>query len=224
MSAAKPSVRQAPAGPEVSRAAYPLLVAAIGLAGAASLLYEVIWVRQLALSLGSTALAGATMLSAFLGGLALGSWLASRRADERPSPARSLMVVEIAAAVLGVLSVPMLEAAGRAYVLVVTGLGATPVAALGLRAVFSLLVMLLPATLFGVAFPLASAAAVRLVGPARAAGGVSAASSFGSAIGAALGGLVLAPLLGVSGSSFVAAALNLAAAGAALLVASKDRR
>lgn len=203
--------------------AFRLLLAAVGSAGVASLLYEVIWVRQLALSLGSTAIAGATMLSAFLAGLAIGSWLAARRVDEQASPLRSLAKLELGAAAIGALSVPMLEYAGRAYVLTASALGAGPDVALVLRAAFSLVVILLPATLFGVAFPLAASAAARIAGPERAASAVSAVSSFGSAIGAALGGLLLEPLLGITGAATVAVAFNLLAAGAAWLAASRVR-
>jgi len=195
-----------------SHPGYRVLLAGVGLAGVASLLYEVIWVRQLALSLGSTALAGSTMLSAFLAGLAIGSWIISRRVDVREDPLRLLIWVEVAAGAIGALSVPALELAGRAYVLTATSLGAGPGAALVLRAAFALIVMLLPATLFGMAFPLASAAAARLVGPERAAGGVMAASSFGSAIGAAAGGLLLEPMLGITGAALVGATLNALAA------------
>ena len=214
------SLRVVASSPAISRA-FPLLLGGVGAAGIASLMYEVIWVRQLALSLGSTAIAGATMLSAFLAGLALGSWLAARRVDEQASPLRSLARLEVAAAVIGALSVPMLEYAGRAYVVTAGLLGAGPDLALVLRAVFSLVVMLLPATLFGVAFPLASAAAVRIAGPERAASGVSAASSFGSAIGAALGGLLLEPMLGITGAAMAAVAFNVLAAAAAWFAAAR---
>ncbi len=200
-----------------------LLLGAVGSAGIASLLYEVIWVRQLALSLGSTAIAGATMLSAFLAGLALGSWLAARRVDAQLSPLLALAKLELAAAVIGALSVPMLEYAGRAYVVAAGALGGGPGVAMVLRAVFSLVVMLLPATLFGMAFPLASSAAARLAGPERAASGVSAVSSFGSAIGAALGGLLLEPLFGITLAAMVAVAFNLLAAAAAWFAASRSR-
>jgi spermidine synthase len=186
--------------------------AVAGLAGAASLMYEVVWVRQLALSLGSTAIATSTMLTAFLGGLALGGWLGGRRADAIVSPMAALLRIELGAAVLGAVSVPLLAATGRAYVLVVTGMGAAPSAAMLLRAFFSLLVMLVPATLFGAAFPLAAAAAARVEADGRVAGGVYAASSFGSALGAAVGGLLIEPALGLTGAALVAAGINVVAA------------
>ncbi len=43
--------------------------------GAASLIYQVAWMRRLVLVFGSTTLATSTVLVAFLGGLAVGAWV-----------------------------------------------------------------------------------------------------------------------------------------------------
>lgn len=203
----------------MKRPAFVLLMVAVFAAGAASLVYEVVWVRLMGLSLGSTALATSVMLSAFLGGLAIGSWLMGRRSDTLGSPLRALFAVEIGAAVLGALSVPALSLAGRAYVLVAVGAGGGSLVPLLLRAGFSLGVMFVPAMVFGVTFPLTTAAAARLAPVELAAGGVSAASCFGSAVGAAVAGLLLEPALGLTGSALVGAGLNVAAALIALAAA-----
>ena len=205
-----------PARPTHSRVPFALLLLLVFLAGAASLLYEVVWVRQLGLSLGSTAIASSVMLSAFLGGLALGSWISGRRADSVVSPLMALAKLEIAAAVVGALSVPALAYAGRAYVLIAITTSGGSLTSLLLRAAFSLVVMLIPATIFGATFPLATAAAGRMVGMEVAAGGVSAASAFGSAAGAAAAGLFLEPAIGLSGAAFVGAGVNVIAALIAL--------
>ncbi|MHB9003099.1 MAG: spermidine synthase family protein [Coriobacteriia bacterium] len=197
-----------------------LLLLMVFTAGAASLLYEVVWVRQLGMSLGSTALASSVMLSAFLGGLAIGSWIAGRRADSLASPLMTLVRIELAAAAIGAISVPALERAGHAYVLVSQQTGADPQTSLLLRAAFAFVVMLLPAIAFGMTFPVATAAAARLVAVERASGWISAASSFGSAVGAAATGLYLEPALGLTGSAWTGAALNVIAA-ICVLIASR---
>jgi spermidine synthase len=46
--------------------------------GAAGLIYQVAWTRLLTLQLGHTVAAASTVLAAFMGGLALGAWLAGR--------------------------------------------------------------------------------------------------------------------------------------------------
>ena len=48
------------------------------LSGAAGLLYEVAWLRLLTMTMGHTTGAAGAVLAAFMGGLALGAWLAGR--------------------------------------------------------------------------------------------------------------------------------------------------
>jgi predicted membrane-bound spermidine synthase len=195
-----------------SRVDLALLLAAVFSAGVASLVYEVVWIRQLGLSLGSTAVAFSVMLSAFLGGLALGGWYMGRRADDVPDPSRTLVRVEIAAAVLGVLSIPALAVAGRVYVWVAVTTSGGPLLSLLLRSMIALLVMLAPATLFGMTFPLATVIGGRIASGTTAAGAVAAASSFGSAAGALIAGLWLEPAFGLTISAAIGAGFNLVAA------------
>ncbi|MCL2332079.1 MAG: hypothetical protein FWC54_01135 [Actinomycetia bacterium] len=199
--------------------AFLLVLGAVLCAAVASLFYEVLWISQLGFSLGSTAIATSIMLSAFLGGLAIGSSAMGRRSDALKHPARVFGVVELIAVVIGLASIPALGAAGRAYVFLATHWDLTGSAALAMRGVFSLVVMLIPAIIFGMTFPLATALAGRLVAAQTAAGSVSAVSSFGSAAGALICGLWLAPLLGITRTSFIAAGFNLAAAALAFSVA-----
>jgi predicted membrane-bound spermidine synthase len=200
-----------------ARASFRLLVAAVFFAGVASLIYEVVWIRVLGLSLGSTAVAFSVMLTAFLGGLALGGWYMGMRSDSMQSPIRTLILVEVAAAVLGVLAIPALKGAGRAYVYASVMLAGSPGVSLFLRSAVALVVMMIPATLFGMTFPLATVAGGRMVGGQKSAGTISAASSFGSAVGALLCGLWLEPAFGLFMAAAIGAGVNLVAAGAALL-------
>ena len=55
-----------------------MLLCAFLVTGATSLIFEVVWIRLLLLSLGTTPAAMGVVLSAFMGGMALGSWLAGR--------------------------------------------------------------------------------------------------------------------------------------------------
>jgi len=201
-----------------SAAGFWLLVVAVFFAGVASLIYEVVWIRVLGLSLGSTAVAFSVMLSAFLGGLALGGWYMGKRSDSMASPVNTLVWVELAAGVLGVLAIPALKGAGRAYVYASVMLSGSALASLTLRSVIALVVMLIPATLFGMTFPLATVAGGRMVGGQKAAGAVAAASSFGSAVGALLSGLWLEPAFGLFAAAAIGAGFNLLAAGCAFVV------
>ena len=53
----------------------PVVLLCFFLSGFSGLLYEVLWLRMLILIFGSTTLAVSTVLTSFMGGLALGSYL-----------------------------------------------------------------------------------------------------------------------------------------------------
>jgi len=61
----------------------PVVLVLFFLSGAAGLVYEVLWTRQLSLVFGVTTCAVSTVLATFMGGLALGSWLIGRAVDRR---------------------------------------------------------------------------------------------------------------------------------------------
>src|SRR5438128_5000413 len=67
-----------------------LFVLLYACSGAAALVYEVVWTRLLTLQLGHTVAAASTVLAAFMGGLALGAWLAGSF-DSRVSAARGAL-------------------------------------------------------------------------------------------------------------------------------------
>jgi spermidine synthase len=58
-----------------------LILVLFFISGASGLIYEVLWARMPTLSFGVTVLAAATVMAAFMGGLALGSYLFGRWAD-----------------------------------------------------------------------------------------------------------------------------------------------
>src|SRR5256885_15855556 len=57
------------------------------LSGATGLIYELLWVRVLYQSFGSTIQSVTTVVAAYMGGLGLGAWLFGRRADRAARPA-----------------------------------------------------------------------------------------------------------------------------------------
>ncbi|MCB9365884.1 MAG: fused MFS/spermidine synthase [Calditrichaeota bacterium] len=66
---------------------YRLLVYGLFLlSGISGLIYQIVWTRMLVLVFGNTMLATATVLSAFMGGLAAGSYVLGRYIDSAPRP------------------------------------------------------------------------------------------------------------------------------------------
>ncbi len=175
----------------------PDLLLAAGLAGAASLAFEVLVARAAALQLGSSLWAWALVLGLFLLALALGNALAATRAAATASAAAELGWIQLA------LAASVLACA-------VGGVpdAATPAAGLSIASVGLLaLAVLPPVTLMGAAFPYFVRLAIE-GGDALAArfGAISSANTAGGIVGSCLAPFVLLPALGLRGA-FAACAL-----------------
>ncbi|MEZ6086128.1 MAG: hypothetical protein R3E58_19755 [Phycisphaerae bacterium] len=67
--------------------------------GAAALIYEIVWQRMLMLVFGVSAWSITAVLTAFMAGLALGSWFVGRIADRSRNPVRSYAFIEFSIAI-----------------------------------------------------------------------------------------------------------------------------
>ena len=63
--------------------------------GTSGLVYQVVWVRELVLVFGATTFAVSTVLTAFMGGLALGSFYFGRRSESINRPRRRMIISKI---------------------------------------------------------------------------------------------------------------------------------
>ncbi|MFT0519618.1 fused MFS/spermidine synthase [Pseudomonas faucium] len=186
------------------------------LSGAAGLVYQVLWIKQLSLVVGVEVHAVATGISAFFAGLALGGLLFGRWADRLQRPVLLYVGLELAVAVLGIGATLGLAHAAGPFARLEGSAGplawALPFALVGL-----------PALLMGGTLPVL----VRAVAPAsgqlaEAGGRLYAANTAGAIAGTLLAAFVLLPRLGVSGSACAAASLNLLAALGAWLARRRD--
>src|SRR5215831_3591183 len=87
--------------------------------GAAGLLYELVWSKQLAYLLGSSLRSAAIVVAAFLGGLALGARFLGAPLARGSTPGRRYALLEAAVAVTAFAVLPVLRAldgpVGRLY-------------------------------------------------------------------------------------------------------------
>jgi len=88
--------RPAAGAASASAALVRLLLGAAFVTGAASFVYEIAWIRMLALVLGSSFQAFELMLSAFIAGLALGGLWIRKRIDRLENPVRFAGLVQLA--------------------------------------------------------------------------------------------------------------------------------
>jgi spermidine synthase len=201
-----------------SRAVLAMLLVAYALVGFTALVYEVAWTRALATVLGSSIYAFASMLGAFLTGIALGSLAVRRRVDVARRP---LVLLACGVATLGVLALAttlLLPRLPDVFLLFLERWGLDPRRIALLQIGLCMAVMLPPTLVLGALFPLLTRIVARHAhDPGSAVGRVYFANTLGSASGAFCAGFVLLPLLGLRRTLALAAAINLATAAAVLL-------
>ena len=189
--------------------------------GFAGLIYESIWTHYLKLFLGHAAYAQTLVLAIFMGGMALGSWLAGLFSTRLKNLLLGYAIVEglIGLAALS-FHVVFVGATSYTYDSVLPALS-SPAAAQFVKWSLASLFILPQSLLLGMTFPLMSGGIIRR--HPRAPGHTLASLYFSNSIGAAAGvlvsGFVLIGLVGLPGTIFTAGLLNLLLAVFVWLVA-----
>ncbi|MDZ7373117.1 MAG: fused MFS/spermidine synthase [candidate division KSB1 bacterium] len=212
-------VHPAKEGEGLSPLARGILVFAFLASGSAGLVYEVVWARMLGNVFGNTTFAIGTVLAAFMGGLALGSWLLGRVADRSRHPLQLYAVLELGIAAYGLLFPSFLRIVQVLQKWVFHRLGYGFVGFTALRVFLTLALLLVPTLLLGGTLPVLSRAFVR---SARRIGSevglLYTVNTVGAVGGAFSAGFLLIPWLGVRGTLWFAAGMSAMAGGIALLV------
>ncbi len=190
--------------------------------GMSGLIYQVIWVRELVLVFGATTFAVSTVLTAFMGGLALGSYYFGRRSETVARPLRLYGLLEIGIGAYG-LAVPLIFATLPIVYHSLLGWLQLPFFALSIvRFVFATLVLIVPTALMGATLPvLASFYSRDAARIGSRVGSLYALNTFGAVVGAAATGFVLIPALGMNAATTTAAAINICLGVVALTISRK---
>ena len=193
------------------------------LSGASGLIYEVIWMRQLTLIFGSTVFATSTVLTAFMAGLALGSYYFGRKIDESTqSPLRIYALLEAGIGAFCLVWPLILAALGAIYVLIHRNVTSEFYTLSLIRFVLTFGVILIPSTLMGGTLPVLTRFFVkRLEQLGTNIGILYALNTFGAVIGTVAAGFFLIEALGVRWTLGVGIAINFAVAAIALALTQK---
>lgn len=195
-----------------------LVLTAAGLSGVASMVYEVAWTRALRLVIGSSVYAFSAMLTTFLTGLALGAVLFAALWGARRANLILLGSLQVAAGLAALALVPVFDRMPDLVLTILRQTSPSAHAALLTQFVVSFVVMIVPTTIIGAAFPCAVQICARVLPRlGRDVGQVYSASTAGTIAGALIAGFVLVPSIGAQASTVAAAELN-GAVGIALLV------
>ncbi len=198
----------------------PVLALIFVVSGASGLIYQIGWIRLLALTFGVTIYAVSTVVAAFMGGLALGSFFGGRWADRVTRPILWYAGAELVIAAMGRFSPTALNWVQSTYLaLYPRGSDEAALAVVALRFTLAAAVLLIPTTMMGATLPLmvkGSLSLSRSVGPRVS--WLYATNTGGAILGTIAAGFYLIGTLGITATIGVAAGLNLLAAVAAVLL------
>ena len=206
-----------------------LVTALFFFSGLSSLVLETVWVRQMVLVFGSTTFAVSTVLTAFMAGLALGSYLAGRFAHRlRQRPGSSLAIYALLELGIGLyaLLMPTLAAKLPQLHLLLWGSMNDSYHAFALvRFLLAAVLLALPTLAMGATLPVLAhyvtsgrqeSGQDKAVG--KAVGTLYAVNTAGAVAGVFCAGFVLLPAMGLWATNLTACLADLVLAGVALLL------
>jgi spermidine synthase len=180
------------------------------LSGLAGLIYEVVWARQLGLFLGITSYAHTAVITAYMSGLAAGSFFFGRHADQRSQPLRTYAWLEIGVGLYAALTPWLFTFLQAVYV------ASSDVSHIGemrghlSRFVIAMLALLIPTFLMGGTLPLLVRGFTRILPDlGKMTSRLYGINTLGAMLGTVLAGFLLLPMVGVTATIFVGVIINL---------------
>ncbi len=189
------------------------------ISGAAALVYQVVWVRQLSLVFGASHLAVSTVLAVFMGGIALGGYLAARYAGKILNGLRTYAQLEFGIALGAFLFHLYLNIYPQLYTFMAALAPSSPVYLTVVRALLTAVALLPITTMMGATLPILVEYCVgkkEQIGSRLSA--LYAINTVGAVAGVIIAGFVLLPATNVSTTIIFAFVMNLVAAGSAWIL------
>lgn len=190
-----------------------LVLFGTALSGAASFVYEIVWIRMLGMAVGSTMHAFELMLAAFIAGIALGGLWIRKRADRTDDPLRLVGWMQVFMGLAALLSLVFyanaFEWVGWLMAALSNNDGGYVLFNLGTAAI-SVLIMMPAAFFAGTTLPLFTVALLRAGFGERSIGRVYAWNTMGSIFGVFLAIHLLIPGLGLKLALCVGALVDMA--------------
>jgi predicted membrane-bound spermidine synthase len=190
--------------------------------GAAALVFEVVWFHRAGLVFGNDLWSTTLVLSTYMGGLAIGNGLVVAYGRHFRKLLTAYALIEVTVAVTGVAATHVLPQLTGLLVPLLRGLPLHPQLASGVRGLAAFAVLLLPTTALGATLPVLVAARCRQ--EARfgyVLGRLYGWNTLGAVVGVLASETLLVPRLGIAGSAWFAAALDVSGAAVVVLIAKR---
>lgn len=188
------------------------------LSGLSALIYEIVWQRVLVRVIGATTPAVATIVCAYMIGLAIGGFVGVQLAKRRGNQLLVLAILELSISIIALISVFLCQ---NSNIIMLTSLlvGTVGSDALRLFAGFLIVFVLIavPTSLMGATLPIVAGFFANSAHSGILLTRFYSINSAGAVFGALLSGFFLLPMLGISGSLIFAVGLNLLSSSLAFL-------
>jgi spermidine synthase len=189
------------------------------LSGATGLIYEMVWVRLFTIVFGNTTYGVSAVLTAFMAGLGMGSYVFGRLIDRKRNPLLIYATLELGIG-LSALAMPHILLVLQGFYSAIYNQFPSSVWLLQvIRTGLSFVILFVPTFLMGATLPvLTKFLAQRNIRAGRTIGVLYAANTLGATTGCLLSGLVLFKIFGLEKSTYISAVLNFILAGGFLLL------
>ncbi|MBY0550243.1 MAG: fused MFS/spermidine synthase [Candidatus Obscuribacterales bacterium] len=198
-----------------SRREFVIVAVLFLLSGLSSLIYQVIWTRMLVFVFGSTTFASSTVLAVFMGGLAIGSFVAGRKSDKIANPFLWYGILEGIIGIFALAAPHLFSGIGiPLYKMIYQSMHLSIIPFSILRFLVAALILLPPTAAMGATLPLLSkfvTTSLDVVGDRV--GTLYAINTLGAVIGSITAGFFLLPTFGLSTTIVLAAAINISLMG-----------
>lgn len=199
-----------------------ILILAFFISGASALIYQILWVKVLTLTFGSTTLAVTTILASFMGGLALGSFLMSKYSYRIHKVILAYGLIELVIGLYALFMPLLFRLSDEIYRYIWPLVDGNDYIVTFVRFLLTALILLIPTTLMGATLPLLVKFYVDkdelIVKYTSILYGVN---TLGAVLGAFLCGFFLLETLGMFKTNLVAVSINCIAAFIAVMINNK---
>ena len=209
----KPGPSAVPPAATYSKGLVLLVLGAFGISGAAALGYEVLWTRNLGVTLHSTTYSFTLILAAFLCGIGLGSLLYGRYLQRSRRPVFLFGAIQAAVGLYALALIHLFRVIPDVASEIIQPAEAEWGTLIALQLLLCFVVMLVPTLLLGCTFPLASricVAGMERLG--KTVGSVYAVNCIGAIAGSFLAGFVIIPTMGVKSGMMLVSGVSVATA------------
>jgi spermidine synthase len=187
-----------------------LLLVVLFFSGVSALIYQIVWIRKFGLVFGVDVFTMATVLSAFMGGLAIGSIIFGRMVDKIKNPLSLFMLLEFGIGLFAILFPFTFKGLIGLYTPIIQKFGLSEYSGQIIKFLFSFVYLLIPTTLMGGTLPVIFKFFVKqLKNLGWHVSNLFAINNLGAVIGCFIAGFILIKTFGINTSLYIAACINL---------------